>query len=81
MKVKTNANGTSTQCPTAFVSPIFNAYPAFFGNGRADLCADFPVIDIARDTPKHRFAESREEYFSTREYHEGDQLGYVDIRS
>lgn len=72
MKVKKNADGTSTQCPTAFVNPIFNPYPLTF-KSPADFCAHYPVIDV-RKTQGESYSLSEQSWLSTRLFKTGDDF-------
>jgi WD40 repeat protein len=67
-------NKDGVKCSMAFGIPVFNAYTPYFGNINPGDCVDFAMIDVAKDAPKPQFSKNREEYFSIREYHEGDQL-------
>lgn len=72
MKVKTNADGTSTQCPTAFTKPIFNPYVLMF-KSRADFCSHYPVIDV-RKAQGGRYSENKQSWLSTKYFNTGDDF-------
>jgi hypothetical protein len=72
MKVKINANGTSTQCPIAFENPIFNPYPLTF-KSPADFCANYPIIDV-RKIQGGSYSPDKQTWLSTRLFNTGDDF-------
>jgi hypothetical protein len=58
----------------AWLVPVFNPYPVTYSDENTPVCHDFPIIDVAKDEKHPRFARSEDEYFSVRNFNEGDQI-------
>ncbi len=66
-------DANESQC-FKFTAPVFNPYNLTFNDENTPLCHDFPIIDVAMDTPNPRFAQSEAEYNSIRKFNAADQL-------
>jgi hypothetical protein len=66
-------SGTSVICQ-AWPIPIFNPYPVNYSDSDRLFCHDKPLIDVVKDVPDPRWAQSEEEYYATRHFNVGDVI-------